>query len=237
MADSSVALRVISPRSNVLGTDDPDALQNLDTTDLPDGAICVVPGTGVYLLDKSSTATPVGVLVVAPASGPGLWTFLSAAQTADTILSAHSALSITSSGVTVATSGGQNKWTAFPVTAYDGDFDSTLWSFNDITGVLTYLGPLRQFEITAYLSAAPTSAAAALIGLDIDVNGDILGTTNRTIETMEVLTGAATADQVSLSTSRIRGIPTNGTVQAVARNGAAAIDLKAFALTLVVRPF
>ena len=237
MSNAATALRLLSPRGNVLGTGDGEALQNVDTTELPDGALCVVQGIGIYLLDKTSPLTPVGTLVVQPSSGPGMWIFVLANEPEPMVAGAHSALSIVSTGATVATSGGQSIWTVFPTTPYDGNFEPDVWSFNSITGVLTNLGPLRVYVITAFLSAAPSTAAAALIGLDIDINGDLVGTSNRTIETMEVLTGAATADQVSLATSRLAAVGTGQTVRAVARNGAAALDIVANALTLFIRPF
>lgn len=234
---SSSALRLLSPVSSVLGPADPDSLQNIVTDELPDGSLCVVTGVGLYLLDKQSQETPIGTAVVQPVSGPGLWIFVLASDPIITVQSAHSQLSAGSSGSAVVTSGGQGVWTVFPTTNYDGDFDATKWSFDFTTGVLTYLGPNAQFEITAYLSAAPSSANVAQIGLDIAVNEDLVGGNTRTAHTMEVLTGAATTDVVSLSTSRVANVFTNQTVRAVAWNAAAARDITALSLQLVVRPF
>lgn len=237
MRSSATALRILSPVGNVLGTGDPDSLQNINTTELPDGAVCVVRGIGIYLLDKTNTLTPVGTTIVQPGSGTGFWVLVTQDVPVAPVLAAQSVLSTAFAPVTVTTSGGQGKWTVFPTSAYNGFFDPTLWSFDATTGVLTYLGPDAMFEVTAYLSAAPSTAAIARIGLDVDINGNLVGTTTTTVETMEFQTGADTADQVSLATSWVGGIHPGNTVRAVARNSAAATDITGIALTLVVRPF
>jgi hypothetical protein len=71
---ASPAFRVLAPRASLLGTSDPDALQNLDTTLLPDGSLCWVQDqVTVYALHRDSTDAPSGTLIVAPGSGPGRW--------------------------------------------------------------------------------------------------------------------------------------------------------------------
>jgi hypothetical protein len=237
MQTAATALRILSPRPNILGPEDFESLQNIDTTILPDGSMCVVSGVGIYLLNKLSTATAADINIIEPASGPGRWIFVTPLSPTASVLGAQSALSTATTPVTVATSGGQSKWTVFPTSAYNGTFDSSLWAFDSSTGVLTYLGEGRPFEVTAYLSAGPSTAAKALIGLDIDVNGNLVGTTDRTQETVEVETGALTTDIVSLATSRVGGIANGATVRAVTRNGDAATDITAYSVNIVVRPF
>jgi len=71
---ASPALRILGPRARLMGTSDPDALQNLDTTLLPDGSLCWVQDqAAVYALHRDSTAAASGTLIVAPGSGPGRW--------------------------------------------------------------------------------------------------------------------------------------------------------------------
>jgi len=71
---TSPALRLLAPRARLMGTADQDALQNVDTTLLPDGSLCWVQDQiAIYTLHRASTVAASGTLVVAPASGPGRW--------------------------------------------------------------------------------------------------------------------------------------------------------------------
>lgn len=71
---ASVDLRVLGPRARLLGTGDPDSLQNVNTRELPDGAFCWVQDQAAfYVLHKTSAAIPAPPIVITPASGPGRW--------------------------------------------------------------------------------------------------------------------------------------------------------------------
>lgn len=71
---AAVGLRLLAPRAVLLGPGNEDALQNLDTTNLPDGSLVWVNDQlAVYALHKQSSAPPSGVTIVQPASGPGRW--------------------------------------------------------------------------------------------------------------------------------------------------------------------
>jgi hypothetical protein len=71
---AAVALRILGSRSALLGTGDSDALQNVNTTNLPDGSLCwVVDQASIYALHKGSTAGPSAPTIIAPGSGPGRW--------------------------------------------------------------------------------------------------------------------------------------------------------------------
>ena len=66
--------RVLAPRAVLLGAGNPAALQNVNTTELPNGSLCWVQDQfGLYALNKTSVAPPSGTSVVQPASGPGRW--------------------------------------------------------------------------------------------------------------------------------------------------------------------
>jgi hypothetical protein len=66
------SLRVLSPRPRLLGTGDGGSLQNVNTTILPDGAVCVVlENQTLYLFVRGGD--PEGVT---PGSGPGAWVAL-----------------------------------------------------------------------------------------------------------------------------------------------------------------
>lgn len=71
---ASVSFRILGPRATLLGSGDSDALQNVNTRPLPDGAMCwVSEQTAYYVLHKNSTDAPVPPMIIAPASGPGRW--------------------------------------------------------------------------------------------------------------------------------------------------------------------
>lgn len=70
----AVAFRVLGARAQLLGTGDSDALQNVNTTEFPDGALCWVQDqASFYVLHKNSTAAPSGTVIVQPGAGPGRW--------------------------------------------------------------------------------------------------------------------------------------------------------------------
>lgn len=73
MQIASVALRVLTGRptlSSVPG----DSLEGINTTTLPDGALCwVTEVRSLYILSKASTETADGSDIVQPAAGGGRW--------------------------------------------------------------------------------------------------------------------------------------------------------------------
>ena len=72
MQHAAVALRILTPRPTLSGTGNPDSLQNVNTTDLPDGALAYVLDINLaYRLHKTLVPPIVGTLT--PASGPGVW--------------------------------------------------------------------------------------------------------------------------------------------------------------------
>jgi len=76
--NSPPALRVIAPRARLLGTGDSDALQNVNTTDLPTGSMCWVQDqAALYYLAKGNTSPSAPPGLIVPASGPGRWLLVS----------------------------------------------------------------------------------------------------------------------------------------------------------------
>lgn len=64
---------LLSPRLTTRG-DPSSSLQNINTSQLADGAECYVEANKtLYRLDRTSTSTDSGDAVVAPISGPGRW--------------------------------------------------------------------------------------------------------------------------------------------------------------------
>jgi len=73
---AAVALR-LSIRAVIGPPGDGTSLRNIITDIFPDGALCfVLENRGLYNLQKSSTATPDNVTIVAPLAGPGRWVLL-----------------------------------------------------------------------------------------------------------------------------------------------------------------
>src|SRR5215471_4414155 len=66
----------LAPRLVATGAPEGDALENIITFELSDGALCYVtsgPGQGLWELEKHSTLTPDGTTIVEPIAGPGRW--------------------------------------------------------------------------------------------------------------------------------------------------------------------
>lgn len=71
---AATAYRQLAPRARALGFGDGDALQNVITTPLPDGAECYVSSIrATFRLDKTSVALAQGEGVIVPVGGPGRW--------------------------------------------------------------------------------------------------------------------------------------------------------------------
>jgi len=72
MQHAPADLRILTPRPTLSGTGDADSLQNVNTTELPDGALAYVLELNLaYRLHKLLVPPIVGTL--APAAGPGVW--------------------------------------------------------------------------------------------------------------------------------------------------------------------
>jgi hypothetical protein len=131
---SSVALRVRGPRASITGLG--DSLENVNTTELPDGTLCYVTGSGRFELQLSPNPSivPDGISSVRPAAGgPGLWLLLpnSLIVDAGTPVPQRSELEFTGSGITITDDPVHNRTnvhvsgTVFPVPFPVSDIDAT----------------------------------------------------------------------------------------------------------------
>lgn len=69
---SSLPNRILGARATQLGLG--DSLENINTIDLDDGALCYVTNAHVHFeLHRDSVAVPNGTTIVAPSAGPGRW--------------------------------------------------------------------------------------------------------------------------------------------------------------------
>jgi len=76
MSNESTGSIILSPRLVATGNPAGQALENIITNVLGDGAFCYVsegPGQGEWQLEKGATDPPDGVNIVEPISGPGRW--------------------------------------------------------------------------------------------------------------------------------------------------------------------
>jgi len=185
---ADVSLRLLAPRLTALGTGDGNALQNVNTTPLPNCAMCFVQDSGtLYRLDKLSTLTPalptdLGIII--PASGPGRWLALSGFALGEA-LSYQIAMDQASS--TVDTS--DNNWAAFDAgtkwTVADGVItntglivDTSFWSSaTPGAGILTYSGPTAFLLFSADVTAEGGNQDT-LFGVYITKNGGFIGGTD-----------------------------------------------------------
>jgi len=183
--DSSVAVRVLGPRATVLGTGNGDALQNIGTAELPDGASCYVTDIRVnYRWNPASVAAPSGTDVVAPfgdTSKPGRW--FSEQSSGSPAGAFHVMLNFADTEVdgpripvTV------NEWAVQPDdSSLYADVTpgpaSTLWSVDEDTGVITYTGTTGQmFKISAGASVTSVLNPDLLIDMAISQNSALVGT-------------------------------------------------------------
>ncbi len=76
MSQESTESIILSPRQVATGDPTGNALENINTNVLGDGAICYVEsgaGQGSWQLQKTAEDTPDGTTIVAPTAGPGRW--------------------------------------------------------------------------------------------------------------------------------------------------------------------
>lgn len=182
-------LRILAPRAAALGPGDSDALQNVDTTDLPDGCMAWAEDVQTYYrLVRAGGLTPTAVVgaVIQPASGPGQWIALSGFEIGE-----HYSYQIALDdglGVTITA---PNDWKAFPGTAHWNESDGAISGAGLITGtafwssatpgagILTYHGPLAFFEFHADVSVQHSNGGAEPVyGLVISKNGSFVGSSS-----------------------------------------------------------
>lgn len=76
MSQEDVNSIILSPRQVATGDPVGNALENINTNVLGDGALCYVEsgaGQGQWQLQKEATNIPDGTTIVAPTAGPGRW--------------------------------------------------------------------------------------------------------------------------------------------------------------------
>jgi hypothetical protein len=200
-------------------TDPSDTLVGVNTTILPDGAVCyVISAKAVYRLQKESTATQlVGGQVVAPIAGPGRWVLESGAAGSRTLNVFGTAALAAGSGSAVT----QNTWAALPSGAGFYSFgvtNNSPFSLDTTTGILTYNGADETVLVSASATVADATAAQA-VELAIDHNAALITTT-----TFDGTAGAANVEVTTaglgtqISTRKIFAVTVGDTFRVVFRD-------------------
>ena len=216
-AQSSVAFRHLGSRAVLFGTDDSESLQNVDTTNLDDGALCYVTNfAAYYMLDKALSDAPVGDVIIAPASGPGRWVFLVSAGASEIWMSMKITGSQASSNLT------QSTWVNTPSgapTLYTMDTPGPdLWTIDTSTGLVTYNGERgKWFEVTVSASIAPASSAISDFEVVPD-NGGLVGTTNDDFYAQRESSSAVIDNPFSFTATKMINLDTNMVIRPVFRN-------------------
>jgi hypothetical protein len=228
---AGVGLRVtqVATRSGVDG----NALTNLNAAEHPNGALALVAADNtLYSLDKSSTATPDGIAIIA-AIGGGNWIALTSGD--QVLYSVESRLFVATgepnSGPVV-----QNTWRSLPGAAlqYALGFGaaSPLWGINTTTGVLTYSGPQRQFIILGSITMS-TEAGNQAFSFSHSA-APIIGTTNDS-DFENQYTVVAGNNDIHLSFIGAASVAAGQTIEGAIRNlaGVASMTIRRYQLAII----
>jgi hypothetical protein len=227
---SAVALRFTIVAA-VTGVDG-DSLDQLNSTELPDGALVQVVGGGLYRLDKLSTATAssaIGV-VVAPGAGPGNFIFVTGG---DAALSSIEMAGTTTLAASASFPVVINQWTVIPSAtgSYTAPAD-TIFSRDTAAGTLTYNGPGGVYRLSCSITVVSATPADE-VDLAID-QGALVGTT--TFVSNAGVTSAPAAPGAQLSTTILATLVTGTVIRPVVRNVTGAHNLTVTHLNLIASP-
>lgn len=224
-ADSRILIR-----ADILGTG--FSLENINTTFLPDGAMCFVRvNKAVYALDKSSTLTPETNVIITPGSGPGRWIKLTES------LGAAGATFIRSNGqLTYAADGNFNASSSSAFQQDGGVSGNPNWTLTALGGILTYSGPVRQFMIllNASVRVGDVSSPRSVFGA-ISFNDNFSGAVATGGGALDTLCAVAASDYALGVTARFQNLINGSTLRPKFGVAAGASTLEA-QLTMAVIP-
>lgn len=159
--------------ADVLDPGNADDLQNINTSPLPNGALCyVISKRAAYVLDKFSDASADGAMVYAPSAGPGRWTLFSAAAGA-----APPAMAYSTAGQnnTFVLDDAYNQPNTANFLLNEGN-ELARWDFTASGCILTWQGPTLPMLITltAAVSVADGTPAQTVRGF-VSLNNESPG--------------------------------------------------------------
>ena len=211
-------------RSVATGTGNPNSLQNLNTSVLPDGSMCFVTGNKtLYYLDKSLSSGG-----IAPSAGPGRWNIFDVAEAAT---GAAFLFSTAYNSFPVDGNWGTSTVSTFGL---DTTSDST-WALTALGGILTYSGADQKFLVTEQASVEVGNVSAARdVFLGISKNDDLIGAPTGGSSTEVDGTISLVGQVLPMSTSRIVSLTAGDTLRPKMAGPAAATSLSAMIrMTLV----
>ena len=233
--DGSVALRHIGSRDVLFGTDDSTSLQNINTTELDDGALCYVVGEkAYYILDKLSVAATTGKIIVLPESGPGRWVFFGGLE--DSLLWAAYSMQTGSMAIQGLT---QSTWanptpSSFALDSPVGGPGPALWTLDASTGVIAYSGESgKSFEVTVNASVACGTAAAVSVEV-VAATAGLIGTTAEDFYAGRATTVATANVETQISSSKIMTLANTETIRPAFRNLTGTQNLEVERLSVVI---
>jgi hypothetical protein len=226
---ASPALRYLI-RDVLTGTGNPQSLANVNTTELPNGALCMVATDGtLWRLDKTSSIAPSGE-AVAPGSGPGRWLLFEVGAFSSPPVGVNGS---GSNGFPVGGSWGQPSTNSFAIQQIAGNLNS--WALTASGGILTYTGPTRQFAVALYATLNVGDATAARqVFLGISHNDDLTGVA--AADGNNISDVHATAVDHPISTGRIVRLVSGDTLRPKGAAATAAVSLTATSYRMIVTP-
>jgi hypothetical protein len=216
-------------RATRTGFGDPNSLANVNTTELPDGAMCyVIADRALWSLNKGSTAAGVAGAVLTPGSGPGRWFYQGASES-----QAPPAQML---GVGSNTYAADGNWGIASTSNFSllSLLEPSLWAITALGGILTYTGAPRTFLAQANIVAQVTNAdAARLLFAVISHNNDFVGVAAiASMATAQTIVGAAVPQQINAN--RVLQLATGDTVRVKLAGPAAATAITTTQVSLAI---
>jgi hypothetical protein len=235
-------LRLASPRAFTqiqFATDPGEALENINTTNMPDGAMCYcTDNRALYILDKTSTDAAVLDAIVVPIAGPGRW-FVALINSSGGVDLFNANAYLDNPPDTVVIADNTSIWTALAANQFvrQGTFISGLFTLNGTTGVITYNGPNQNFLCVATFSIG-SSTTDATIDVAVDCAGTsqtaLLGTTSSPNWSQNAFYDQASLTRISISAPRVVALRAGNTIQGVVRNIGDGDDLIVYKYSLTI---
>ena len=219
-------LCVLSPRARASGNPnagDRDSLQNVNTTELPDGALCFALNTAtLYRLDK--TLQLVSGITVTPIAGPGTWVPLTSAET--TLVESGEAIMVSGGLVNPSGVGAWVNLAGLGAGAFQGNSGAS-FTLNGTGGILTYVGisgKWYQISLSGTLAIDPATTIANLEAI-VDINGVVLPASSSPHAAL-VTVNTASSRFLSLSASYFAELNNGDVLTPLVRNNTTEDDVR-----------
>jgi hypothetical protein len=228
-AQSAVALRCMIREFVSTSPGNGEDLQNINTSQLPDGAQCFVTTTRqLFRFRKFSTISAVPDYVIVPSSGGGRWVL-------EGIPAGALPAWVVATNTNTTDASGSGDWLAPNTDDFSLELGGGAWAFTALGCILTYTGPTARylFRVTATL----TFAGDQSVQLGIAHNDDLTGTAAGFLQGIQFYdVPIESSETVDLSAERMRVIANGSTIRPKFRLSGTAADLDIERLTLSATP-